>query len=293
MRIKKHKNRNDYLLSSSGVWVRDFDRDNVIFQDINQLTSQSDHARLLENEVKNKKLNLPGIDSEEFSFPKVLIVSDGYKFKERHRILSNLPDDVTVFAVNGALSKWDLVGPNCPTSEKRTIDFYVINNPYEQCMRSLPRRTRYYPRCLASVWTNPEFLSIYDSKSTVYQYTPSPPEGFTTVHSSSIYCLDDYRNPICAAISFAYRCGVDKLGFLCCDDSFSDERPGADILSNGLYCYPQQRMVHGIIDANLYWLRQCEDREVSIVDCSSGMKYVNATYIEPDKLVAFYEGQDD
>lgn len=293
MRIKRHKNRNTYMLSSAGIWVRDFNQDNVEFKDINNLTLKSDQPRLLENEVRNKLLHLPQIDTEDFFYPKVLIVSDGYGFKEKHRLLSGMPHDVTIMAVNGALAKWELVGPACPTNQKRTIDFYVVNNPYEQCMRFLPKRTRYYPQCLASAWTNPDFTTIYDQRSTVYQYTPTPPEDFTTIHSSPIYCLDDYRNPVCAAIAFAFRCGVEKLGFLCCDDSFPDERPAAVKLENGLYTYPQHLKTQGIIDANLYWLKKAEDRDVRVVDSSSGSKYEHASYIEATNLVSFYEGHDD
>lgn len=292
MRIKRHKNRNTYLLSESGVWVRDFNQENVPFLDINSLTLKSDHAKLLENEVRNRILRLPQIDTENFFFPKVLIVSDGYGFKEKHRLLSDMPHDVTIIAVNGALAKWELVGPACPSDKKRTIDFYVVNNPYEECMKFVPKRTRYYPQCLASVWTNADFTSLYDSKGTVYQYTPTPPQDFTTLKSAPIYSIDDYRNPVCAAISFAYRCGADKIAFLCCDDSFNGDRPAAERLDNGLFTYPHHLKTQAVIDSMLYWFKKAEDREVAVVDSSSGRKYSNATYIKETKLVDFFEGHD-
>ena len=293
MRIKRHKNRNTYLLSGSGVWVRDFTQENVPFQDINRLTRPEDHVRLVDNEVRNRRMNLAEVDGEDFFFRKVLIVSDGYGFKVKHRFLSQMPDDVTILAVNGALAKWELVGPSCPGDEKRSIDFYVVNNPYEECQRFLPRRNRYYPQCVASVWTNPDFVSVYNQRSTVYQYTPTTPQDFSTMSSSSLFCLDDYRNPLCAAIAFAYRCGVERLSLFCCDDSFPERREGAEQLENGLFSYPQHFQTHSIIDANLYWLKKSTDREVAIRDSSSGPKYANTPYIEPDKLVEFYEGRDD
>ena len=98
--------------------------------------------------------------------------------------------------------------------------------------------------------------------------------------------LDDYRNPVCAAISYCVKRGVKKLALFCCDESFEDERPSAQRMGNGLHQYPQQVKSQKIIDKQLYWLRS---RGVEIVDCSSGVEYENAAYIEAEDLPNFFD----
>jgi hypothetical protein len=49
-------------------------------------------------------------------------------------------------------------------------------------------------------------------------------------------------------------------------------------------------MSQQIIDANLYWLKQ---EGVEIADHSSGAKYENATYITEDRIVSFFEEEDE
>jgi hypothetical protein len=91
--------------------------------------------------------------------------------------------------------------------------------------------------------------------------------------------IDDYRNPICAAIGLAYRFGVQRLMLVCCDNSFDKPRDAAVQMKNGLWTYEQHLRSHDIIDANLYWLTHQKDAEVKVADWSNGPEYVNATYI--------------
>lgn len=293
MRIKHHKNRNSYILTSDGIWIRDFTKEFVSSIDISGLTKEMDYKLFLENELANRKLNTPNIDSENFFHPHVLIVSDGHDFQDKHRLLSSMPSHVTIIAVNGALAKWELVGPACRSEDKRSIDYYVVNNPFVECVQYIPKKNRYYPKCIASIRTNPNFTRIYNAKGTLHNYTPTPSDGFKGLSDDAIYCIDDYRSPVCAALALAARFGAEKIAFLCCDESFPDERPAAIKLPNGLYTYPQHLVSQGVIDANLHWMTKYEDRDVTIVDSSSGAEYSNACYIKPDKLMAFFEGQDD
>jgi hypothetical protein len=286
MRVKRHKNRNAYLLTSAGLWARDFTKSSVPFLDINEIVNPSDYTLFLKNETANQRMNLPDIDSESLFHPNVVIVSDGYDFKERQKLLAQLPDKVTIIGVNGALAKWEMVSGDI----RRRMDMYVVNNPYAECMRYAPRKTRYYPKCISSSRTNTEFIRLYSQRGSTYVYAPTPSESFSGSTGSASYCIDDYRNPVCAAIGLAYRFGVQKLMLFCCDDSFVDERPGATLLTNGLYQYPQQEISHGAIDGNLYWLQQQEFDEVQVGDCSMGQKYENVPYIEPDRVKAFFEG---
>mgnify|MGYP003349337738 FL=1 len=153
-------------------------------------------------------------------------VSDGYDFEKKQSILSRLPNDVKFIGVNGALTKWNV--------SNRSLSWYVVNNPYKECMRYLPRRSKVLPKCIASLRTNHAFLSAY--KGTKYRYLPTGNGKFSGIGTKeTLWQVDDCRNPICAAIELAYRFGAERILLFCCDDSFHVERPGAEKLSNGLY----------------------------------------------------------
>ena len=111
MRIKKHRNNNEYLLSRGGHWVRNMCKSNVHPVDINQISKSEDYEVFLENETSNKRLKLPMISSESPVHRNIVIVSDGLDFTKKYRALCGLPaKEVTVMAVNGALASWELVG---------------------------------------------------------------------------------------------------------------------------------------------------------------------------------------
>jgi hypothetical protein len=266
--------------------VRDFTHPYAPYIDINRLTSPHDHKHLLQNEIENRLRNMQHIDTEEVSHPKVVIISDGYRFNEKQEILASLPKDVVVIAVNGALAAWRLL-----EGEKRQrIHYYVVNNPYQECMNFFPRKNRYFTKCIASMRTHPDFLRQFAKKGTMYRYLPTPEKDFMGMKSDAIYHIDDYRNPICAAVGLAYRMGVEKLLLYCCDDSFNDHREGAVQLENGLFTYPQQIISRDIIDGNFYWLKSQEDIDVQIRNCSSGPEYANAPYIQSTDIVDFFQG---
>ena len=74
--IKKHRNKNDYLATPSGLWVRDFGKAAVPL-DINALTLESEYVTLTRNELENRDFNLPAIDTQRVFAPNVLVLSDG------------------------------------------------------------------------------------------------------------------------------------------------------------------------------------------------------------------------
>ena len=281
MRIKKHSNKNEYLLTYAGMWVRNFHKMNVPYIDINKITQTNEYALLLKNEIINTKNRYAWIDSEDFQHDKIVIVSDGYKFEEMNKVLEKLPKDVAIMAVNGALTKW---------KGSRTPTYYVVNNPYVQCMQYKPKSI--FPKCIASTRTYHEYLEKY--KGAKYRYMPVSEEGYAGPKSNEInYQIDDYRNPICAAIGLAYQFDVKKLVLACCDDSFDTERPGADKLPNGLYQYPQQKIPHSLIEGNLYsWLRSSKP-DLLVRNASFGLECRLAAYIEKDSIVAFFEDKED
>jgi len=283
MRIKKHK-KNEYILSE-GVWVRNLCSDSEPI-DINSL-GKKDLALFLENECENLKIS--SLDFDEMNpirLENVVIMSDGYRWKDKQKVLGEIPNSVVkTIGVNGSLAKWEMVGDKAQF--KRTMTFYLANNPYSECSSCLPKTHKYFPNLIASTRTNPNFMKKYGTQAFFYR---SPDDAVYSGFGSgkNTMKLDDYRNPICAAISFAWKMGVKKLALLCCDEAFDDERPGATKMKNGLYQYPTQIMCQKIIDAQLYWLKKAG---VGIFDSSSGIEYENATYIESDKLKELFKEQ--
>lgn len=280
MRIKKSADRNEYI-NADGIWVRNFNKKHVPYVDINRIINEADYKTLLANELQNRTLNIASIDEEEIYFNNIVIVSDGYDFKERHKVLSDLPENVAIIATNGALKKWELYN-------KRAINMYVVNNPYEECMNYLPRQSNYYPVCVSSTRTYNEFLNSYQGMK--YLYEPTQQKGFGKNHPCK-YHIEDYRSSICASISLAYRFNVKKLMLFCCDDSFVEPRPASIQLENGLWSYPQQIKSQNVIDVMLFWLKHFE--EVEVGNHSSGIEYSNANYISKDEVLSFFEDSEN
>lgn len=277
MKIKKTPTKNEYIRAGD-IYVRNFAKKNVTPICISNMFVESDFKPVVANEEHNRRY--PSITDEKIHFTKVAIISDGYGFAAKQKLIASLPKDVAILAVNGALRNWT-------SFKERTINAYVINNPYAEATRFLP--SQYYPTCLISPRTNAEFCKKY--KGDIYKYSPTPEQRFGQKHLGEYY-IDDYRNPICACIGLAYQFGVEKLMLLCCDDSFEDKRDYAVQLKNGLWAYPQQMQSHEVIDANLYWLTHQEDRKVKAVDLSSGGDYVNAMYISEEETLAFFNKEE-
>lgn len=285
MRIKKVKN-NEYIRAGD-MWVRNFTKDHIKSTSINTLCD-SERELLIGNEMINSnRADAYSIGEEKFEFPFVALISDGYGFDVKQEMLSHLPKDIAVFAVNRALNKWSLLKEDVRPDLRRSINFYIANNPYPECMSYLPRGSNYYPACVASTRTHPEFVDKYLGNKFLYHPTPEKGYGGKTDKNVS-YCIDDYRNPVCAGIALASQMKVRRLLLFCCDDSFKDERPGAEQLENGLWQYPQHGISHQIIDASLYWLSKQKDYPVKVGSYSSGETYVNAPYIQPDKIMDFF-----
>lgn len=277
MRVKKTNIKNEYI-QAAGTYIRNFAKENIPPQDLSHLFLETDYPIVLKNEEQNKKY--PAISDEVIHFRKIVIVSDGYDFTKKQSLLADLPKDVAILAINGALKSWKL-------GKERSVNAYVINNPYAEAMHFLP--AAYFPVCLASIRANYEFCKRY--KGDVYIYYPSPSQGFGHKIIGE-YCIDDYRNPVCACIGLAWQFGVEKLLLFCCDDSFKEKRDFATQLPNGLWTYPQHLQSRDIIDANLYWLTHQEERKIAVADCSCGGDYVNAPYITDNEVKDFFKDED-
>ncbi len=287
MRIKKHSNQNEYLLTEDRIWVRNFCKMNVPKIDINNLISSNDYQLLLENEKVIRKNRIPSIDIEHFFSSNIIIVSDGFDFSKKQKILSKLPSEVTIIGVNRSLAKWQLVGSNCPKELKRNMNYFLVNNPYQECTKYIPTQHKYFPKCVISNRTNIGFTQNY--RGNQYTYSPVKDEHYFGLYGDTEYKIDDYRNPICAAIGLAYKFRATKILLFCCDDSFENERPGAIQLENGLWTYPQQLISQRTIDANLHWLPE----QVKTGNHSCGAKMKNATYISEEDVVRFFEEEEE
>ena len=279
MRIKRPEDQNEYLRTSQGMWVRNFTKKLVPYRDINHTLDKDDHFPLLKNEFENSRSRIPWIDTENFYHDYAVIISDGYGFEEKQELLDSLPPDVALIGVHGALRKWK-------HTNKRSLTYYIVNNPYEECMRYLPRRRIVPPRCIASTRTYSEFLAQY--RGIKYRYSTVTEAEYDGQSSKEIsYKIDDYRNAICAAIGLCYQFDVQKILLFCCDDVFKEERPAAEQLENGFWMYPQQRIPHGLVDANSYWIQHGEYQQTVVADFSSGPKYEHIGYINEDKIKSF------
>jgi hypothetical protein len=279
MRIKKYK-KNEYILAD-GVWVRNLCSDAKPV-DINVLGKNEMHL-FLNNEIENIKTpNMHLDDLNNVEMDKLIIFSDGYRWKENQLILGSISNQLAkTIGVNGSLAKWEMVGEKAEI--KRTMTFYLANNPYPECMGYLPKKHRYYPNLIASTKTNPNFFKEYMNEPFFYRATEDLTYSGIGGGGGYMY-LDDYRNPICAALSFAWRKRTRKIVLFCCDEAFEDERPGSTKMKNGLYQYPQQIMCQNIIDKQIFWLKKAG---VEIMDCSSGIEYKNAGYIKSDEILSF------
>lgn len=270
MYVKKHSTNNEYI-HAGGVWVRNFTKDGVTPVLLEHMFEKSEYENVLINEFRHA--NLPRIAEERIRLPLIAIVSDGYDFEKRHKVLLNIPG-VAVLAVNRAMRRWQLM-------PEKPINAYVINNPFPEAMTFLPTKdSLYFPTCITSTRTYYPFSERYVGDK--YVYEPTATETFGIVRNSS-YSIDDYRNPICAAIDLAFHWGVQKLMLLCCDDSFSQRRDFATELPNGLWTYPQHIKAMHIIDAKLHWLTHYNSREIEVANYSSGIEYVNSKYINNDE----------
>jgi len=282
MKIKR-KHQNEYLFTPEKMWVRNpYKIAKAI--DINNLSTKEDYLTYLKNETYNKKLKCLKIDSDKRLKKNIVIVSDGYDFENKQKILAQLPyKEVTIIGTNRSLAKWNMIRGDI----KRSMDFYVVNNPYEEAYSCIPTKHSYYPHAICSTRTNPNFTGRYPGHK--YFYTPVNDVDFTSSNSDYQYMIDDYRNPICAALGLAIRFGVKKLLLFACDDSFNTDRPASITLENGLYCYEPQITAHNIIDNYLYWMK---NHNIDIKDHSCGSKYLNADYITEEEVIDFFKDND-
>lgn len=280
MRTKK-KNRNEYAILDNGVWVRNFIASEAPPIDANShLFSQNDLEVCLHNELQNYKLHLSQISLESVYTENLVIVSDGYKFMEKKEALLKLPKEIGILGTNNILNKWAC------GKYVRPMTYYIANNPYAECMSYLNKNV-FYPPCIASVRTFPGFTQQYIKHNNVFLYLPVYHSGYSGLdHGSRNYLVDDYRNPICAALGLAYRFKAKRILLFCSSYCFEEERPTAVQIEKNLWSYPQQIMASEVIDAYIKWLTKADIR---VGYHGEGPKLYNAEYITSDTLMDFFK----
>ncbi len=277
MIIKQHSSKNEYCLSKSGHWVRNFTKPIVKAIDINDMNPLEDMKLIIDNEFKNNIKRYQTLELDNAP-SKAVIIGDGYGFEQNLKLLEELPHDVMIIGVNGAFAKWQ---------SQRRLDYYVVNNPYQECLYYYPQVIRSWPKCVASARTNPNFLEIY--KGLLQVYAPVCGEHYSSFNTENFMCIDDYRSPICAAIVLSYKLRVRQLMLMSTLEMYKNERPGTEQLGNKLWIYPQQKTAHALIDANLYWLQKAK---INVGYTETDPDYEFATYINATDLKRFFnDGQ--
>lgn len=274
--IKKNKNGNQYKITKNGMFVRNPFIKNVPYIDINtNLFSQEDYKLIINNEFENSKTNYPWIDTEFNSGKKFLILSDGIGFKKNSKeLLKLIPNDVKIIGVNNILK-----------NITRSIHYYLINNPYKDCLNYI-NKLKYFPRCIFSTRTNPEFLRNY--KNLKYKYRSVSNNNFSMGFSNeSSFYLDDYRNPICAALNLLFKFDVEKILICYGVDGFKEELPGTS-LEDGYYFYNKQNIAREIINDCIFWAK---DKEISIGSLGEFHEFKNAKYITLNEITEFFNDE--
>lgn len=277
MHIKTLKNKNQYIKTNSGIWVRNFLLKNVPYLDINNLISANEYKQILENEVANNSDRSPNINTEDFYHPNLIIVSDGFGFETIcKQVLNDLPSEVTIIGTNGVLKKWPLVD--------RDLDYYVANNPSADIMKDFPKKS-ITAKGIFSTRTYHEFVEEYDNVK--YFYTPVSSKNYSGLSNDYGIKIDDYRNPLAAAVRLAHIFKSEKICLLCCDDVLKEKRIEAEKMGD-FWVFPQQKAAHEVIDANIFWLNKNSRLDVSVIYNSCAMPFVNAKFCEQDKIKEFF-----
>jgi hypothetical protein len=239
--VKKHLNRNEYIQIDS-YWIRNFNAPDVTPIDINNLFGEDEIKNILANEMQNTKYVSQIIANDLTNIDSLIIVSDGFGFPD-HSKIKDLKDNCGIMVLNHAMRFWESpVFPN----------FMLMNNSTEVALSCMPLNSM--PQLIASRRTFSPFIKKYDNN--IYLYDPTPDENYQSIASkdSSVF-LDEYRNPVCAAISFANFLNIRNIYLCFCSSAYSENRAGTIKIAENAYQYPQQQLADRFIDGNIFWYK--------------------------------------
>lgn len=266
----KIKDKAKYILSKNGYWVRNF------FSDIGDYKFDyynHDIKELTNNEIMIKSLNIPSIDKEIIRTEKIAIISSGTDIENCRNIIKKL--------IN---KKYFLLGVNDILNKGIFPNYYINCDTTNYCIRHIPKKARILPQLIVSSKSCAEFVKLYKSKGSVYYYIPTMNSKYNLKNKSS-YTIDDYRDPICAAINFASRWSTDIV-LISPQNFFKEMKDGMEKIDDNKYIYPQQKISHYFADSLCYWAKEEGGCDISVV--STGMKYENANNLSIEQAEELY-----
>lgn len=241
IRIKTTKDRNQYSLTNN-LWIRNFTKEDTRPLDINDLYTEKEIQISIENEIRNTKLIVPNISTESFEFDSIVIISHGFGFRENHAKLIesiNSYNNKQVFCVNNTVLLWNA---------KKYPNFYLTNS------FTKPSGMLFQPRLICNQRMDYDFLKSY--RNNKFVYSPTPNYKFSSPNSlDETYFIDEYRNPICAAINCAYKFRASRIFLAFCSEGYEKYKDGMVECDNNIYLYPQQKMANDIINHMIFWYR--------------------------------------
>lgn len=267
--IKKFKDNNEYCLSGQ-TWVRNFLNEFVPAYDINNLYSDEEIRKCIENEISNSKIGISNIETESFSFEKVFIVSSGFGFKENYVNLFqniNINRNNVVFSVNNVPKLW--------MYEKRPQ--YYISSNFQGSNNFM-----FQPILVASSRSSYDAIKAY--KNLKYFYNPCPNYKFQSPFSiDSISYIDDYRNPICASLGICSRFNVKEIYLAFCSEGYNFYKPGMNKV-NDFYIYPEQEIANDIINKIIFWMK-LKNKDLKIYYTGLKNSFTLAKYLETQEFI--------
>lgn len=238
--VRVDASRNEFLRVDQ-YWVRNFTKKNVVAKDINILYDDNEIKTIIDNEIKNSKTSAPDLLDENFNFTDVLIISDGLGFENHKELLKNIRQDICVIALNKTMQFWEA---------EKFPDFYLVSNPSETVMPDMPQKA--FPKLISSRRACHKFVQNY--RNIKYFYDPTCDEKYQSpISKKSGMYIDEYRNPICAALNCAYNFGARNFYMAYCSDAYKVERPGTVQIAENAFSYPQQILANKIVNANIFW----------------------------------------
>ena len=279
--LRNHSSGNQYLLTSDNkIWVRNFGINHAAPLDLNNLYAEHEIETIITNEIINSYHKNATYEPEELFDKNVFIISDGFNFENTLKIINSIEiENPYIILTNNALKLWNV--------DKYLPSLFVVNNPYKDCIANINKRI--FPRLLASTKTMPEFFKYYNYKAGIYVYHSPPQKNYQApIKNDYSKYIDDYRNPICAALINCFYGNAKKIYLMSCSEGYKEPRNGTSLV-NEIYQYPQQKLADQIIDLNIFWyLKNKPETSIKYYGINKSFKF--SKYIsEEDFREEFYE----
>jgi hypothetical protein len=268
--IRTTKDRNEYSLTNN-LWIRNFTRDDTRPVDINDLYSENEIQLCIENEIKNSKLIVPNIATENFDIHTIVIISNGFGFRDNHKKLIesiSTYEGKQIFCVNNTVLLWNA---------KKYPNFFLTNS------FNRPSGMNFYPRLLCSQRMDYDFLKNY--RNNKFVYSPTQNYKFSSPNSLDETCfIDEYRNPICASINCAYKFNATRIFLAFCSEGYENEKDGMINVEENLFMYPQQKVANDVINNMIFWYRY-SNPNVKIFHTGVKNSFSFAKYLRLDDFI--------